>query len=587
MRRRSLLWQIYPTYVLIVLLSLCAVTWYATRAVRAFYLDRMRVGLTARARLIHDRVLALLERGDYAGVDRIAKRLGQKARTRITVILPDGLVVADTQRDPRTMDNHADRPEVRDALRGRVGSSIRFSYTLRKTMLYVAAPLRRAGRVMAVLRVSVPATDIERALSSIRRNVLLVGLAAAVLAGLLSWGVARHITRPLREIEQGAQRFARGDFARALPIPRSAEVASLVTVLNQMAEQLSERMRIIAQQRDELEALLAAMLEGVLAVDTEERIIVVNRAAAELLEIDGTAARGRHILEVVRNPELERFVMRALESSDPIEADFTLRDDAERFIHARATALHDAQRRRIGALVVLNDLTKLRQLERVRREFVANVSHEIKTPITSIKGAAETLLDASNADDVRRFAQIIARQADRLNAIVEDLLTLSRVEQGEEHGTIALRPGRLHEVLEAARKDCELQAADRKIEVKVVCPTDLTARINAPLLEQAVVNLLDNAIKHSEPGSVVHVVAEPSQGHVAVRVVDHGCGIAREHLPRLFERFYRVDKARSRKLGGTGLGLAIVKHIAQAHRGRVSVESEPGQGSTFTIHLPA
>jgi two-component system phosphate regulon sensor histidine kinase PhoR len=238
---------------------------------------------------------------------------------------------------------------------------------------------------------------------------------------------------------------------------------------------------------------------------------------------------------------------------------------------------------------VLDDVTRLRRLENLRRDFVANVSHELKTPITSIKGFIETLQDGAlnNEGDARRFLEIMARQADRLNAIIEDLLHLSRVEEEAAQQDIELKEQPLRESLQAALHGCQHKAGARQIPLKLKCETGLCARINAPLLEQAVVNLLDNAIKYSAPGSPVEVEAGQEKDGIAIRVRDGGCGIAAEHLPRLFERFYRVDKARSRQMGGTGLGLAIVKHIAQAHGGRVAVTSRPGEGSVFSLHLPA
>jgi two-component system phosphate regulon sensor histidine kinase PhoR len=257
-------------------------------------------------------------------------------------------------------------------------------------------------------------------------------------------------------------------------------------------------------------------------------------------------------------------------------------------MQAHGSALHDLEGRPIGAVIVLNDVTDFRKLEHIRRDFVANVSHELKTPVTSIKGFVETLLDGAMQDpvDSDRFLRIIAKQADRLHAIIEDLLALSKIEQAEETEDLTLEPTPLRGVLENAIATCQVAAHDRHIVVKLDCQAALAARINPLLLEQAVVNLLDNAIKYSEPEHEVCVTGAAHDGEVTISVADHGCGIADEHASRIFERFYRVDRARSRKLGGTGLGLAIVKHIVQAHRGHVSVSSTLGVGSTFTIHLP-
>jgi len=331
------------------------------------------------------------------------------------------------------------------------------------------------------------------------------------------------------------------------------------------------------------------MVEGVLAVDMEERVIGHNRAARELLGISSEDAEHRTLHEVVRNIDLQRFVARVLSTRESAEEEIVLRDGGEKYIQVHGTVLRDARGNSIGALVVLNDVTRLHRLEAVRRDFVANVSHELKTPVTSIKGFVETLLEGAmnEPESARRFLEVISRQADRLQAIIEDLLTLSRMEQDAGRTQISLRVEPLNAVLKSAIQVCELKAQESNIRIKLSCPEDLKAKVNAPLLEQAVINLIDNAIKYSEAGSVIGVSGSRENGEVIIRVTDRGSGVAKEHLPRLFERFYLVDRARSRKLGGTGLGLAIVKHISQAHGGYPKVESAPGKGSTFSIHLPA
>jgi two-component system phosphate regulon sensor histidine kinase PhoR len=355
-----------------------------------------------------------------------------------------------------------------------------------------------------------------------------------------------------------------------------------------MAEQLQERIRTTVRQSNEQNAVVGSMVEGVLAVDLQERIISVNKATCQLLGIDQVQAQGRSLQEVIRNADLRRFVTRVLRGNQAIDDDVVLHGTHEGVLQARGAVLHDAGGNAIGAVVVLNDVTEFRRLEHIRRDFVANVSHELKTPITSIKGFVETLLDGGmhNAEDTERFLKIVAKQADRLNSIIEDLLSLSKIEQGEDTSDILLMNAPLGDVLAAAVHECEGRAAEREIQIRMACNDDVFAKVNGPLLEQAIINLLDNAIKYSEPGHEVQLLGSQTGGEVTITVADSGCGISAEHLPRIFERFYRVDKARSRKLGGTGLGLAIVKHIVQAHGGRVAVKSAPGVGSTFTIHLP-
>jgi two-component system phosphate regulon sensor histidine kinase PhoR len=291
---------------------------------------------------------------------------------------------------------------------------------------------------------------------------------------------------------------------------------------------------------------------------------------------------------VVRNPDLLTLSQEALHGEEPVEGDIVLNREHESFLQVHATGLRGPDGERLGALLVLNDVTRLRRLESMRRDFVANVSHELRTPITSVKGFVETLLESPPEDpeDARRFLEIIHKQSERLNSIISDLLSLSRIEQEADAAAINFGEARLADVLAAAVTACAAKTELRPDRVSVDCPPDLRALVNSPLIEQAVVNLVDNALKYSDPDTPVRVAAEQSDGAIVIKVEDRGRGIDPKHFPRLFERFYRVDKARSRKLGGTGLGLAIVKHIVQAHAGEVQVESELGKGSLFTIVLP-
>jgi two-component system phosphate regulon sensor histidine kinase PhoR len=409
-----------------------------------------------------------------------------------------------------------------------------------------------------------------------------------LLAAALGLFTSRRISQPLQDMRRGAERFAAGDFHDRLTVPDTVELGSLAMTLNRMAAQLAAQIAVITQQRNEQEAILASMQEGVLALDTQERVITVNRAAEALLGVVATQAKGHTIQEVVRNVALQRLLVAAMHSPEPTTADIVLRGAGERFLQATATALRDAQGHDIGVLVVLNDVTPLRRLENIRRDFVSNVSHELKTPITSIIGFVETLRDGALDDHehAEHFLDIIARHADRLHAIIEDLLVLSRLEQDREGYDIPRSEACLTEVLQAAILDCAAKAAARHVTVLPTCAADLHATVNAPLLEQALVNLLDNAITYSHPESCVWVTARQADDMLVIDVRDQGTGIPPDHLDRIFERFYRVDKARSRDSGGTGLGLAIVKHIAQVHGGQVLVTSTVGQGSTFTLRLP-
>jgi two-component system, OmpR family, phosphate regulon sensor histidine kinase PhoR len=588
MAKKRLLWQLYPTYLLITLMALLSVGWYALSSLQEFYYDRTTIDLEVRARLVERLVASQLPRRDKSQLDSLSKEVGRSAFMRVTLIQPSGEVLGDSHEDPARMDNHGDRPEIKDALAGYRGMSVRFSHTLQKKMMYLAIPVKSEGVIIGVVRTSLPIAFIDNALRSIEIKIAWAALAVALFAAIISLGVSRRISRPLELMKQAAEEFARGGAPGQIPVTGSLEIAGLGDALNQMARQLDYRIRRITEERNEREAVLFSMVEGVFAVDAAERFISMNQAAAQLIGVDVKNFKRKSIQELVRNNELQKFVKKALNSQKVVETDFVLQGPQERNLQARGTVLKDASDNRIGALIVLNDVTRLRRLENMRRDFVANVSHEIKTPITAIKGFVDTLMKGAinNQKDAGRFLEIIGRQVDRLNAIIDDLLSLSKLEQDPDHFVIQMEDVAIRGILQTAIQVCSNRAAKQNTTIDLVCDETLRTKVNAHLLEQAVVNLVDNAVKYSGPEKRVEVVGEQQDDAIVIRVRDWGNGIGKEHLPRLFERFYRVDQDRSRDLGGTGLGLAIVKHIAQVHQGSVQAESTLGKGSTFSITLP-
>ncbi|OGP70770.1 MAG: hypothetical protein A2Y80_08035 [Deltaproteobacteria bacterium RBG_13_58_19] len=586
MHRKKLLWHLFPFFLLVTLVTLVAVTWYSARSWRLFFLEQTAADLETRARLVETRIggRPALENGPR--VDKLCKDLGKITATRLTVILPSGKVLGDTEEDPARMDNHGDRPEFKEAITGRVGVSTRFSFTLANRRMYVAIPIKDQDSIIGVVRASLATTAIDQALRAYYLKIVLGGLVIALVVAALSFLISRRLSNPLENLKRGALRFAQGDLSRKLPIPPTDELASLAEVLNDMASKLEERIDALIRQGQMQEAVLSSMIEGVIAIDAEQRLIALNRAGARLLGVEPESALNQNIQEVVKDSQLRGFINHTLSTKDPLEEEVAI-NDGRSVLQAHGTSLRDAAGTGIGVLIVLHDVTHLRRLEHLRRDFVANVSHELKTPITSIKGFVETLLAGAlqEPENAGNFLRIIARQADRLNEIINDILSLSRIEQDAERGQIFLTTQKIKGVLAAAIEVCEPKAKTRGITVHLQCPEDLRARINAPLLEQALVNLVDNAIKYSEENREVRVEAERSGPEVIIRVRDQGSGIKPEHFPRLFERFYRVDPGRSRQFGGTGLGLAIVKHITQAHGGKVTVASTPGKGSIFSLHL--
>ena len=603
-RPKKLVWQIFPANILIILIAIIAVSWYGTASMREFYLQDTESDLEARASLVRSRIIDYLSAGKIELLRDYCVRAGRESGTRITVILDDGKVVADSNENPEIMDNHRHRLEIEEAFAGGVGKSRRFSKTLDENRIYVAIPLRFSAKqssvavsstaINAVLRTSVSVSSLNKTLAGIKIRIGVGAVAVMLFAGLITLLISRNISKPLEQMTDSAENFSRGDFSeRMLPMAKrtaSLEVITLASSMDRMAELLDEKIQTIVTHRNQLETVFSSMVEAVIAIDTEERVISLNEAAAELLDVDRKDVPGKIVQQIVRNVKLLQQISHTLTSQDPHEDEIVFHDEkGDRFLQTNVVTLSNGAGENVGVLVVMNDVTKLRRLENVRRDFVANVSHELRTPITSIHGYVETLLDGALdiREDAERFLQIVLRQSKRLSNIIDDLLILSRIEEDSKQDQIHLSKELLRPVIASAIQTCQLQADEAGVILAIDCPENIIVEMNATLLEQALVNLLINGITYSKKADVVTVrgtISEDDQGKsVRIAVLDRGCGIAKKHLPRLFERFYRSDKARSRTLGGTGLGLSIVKHIAQAHNGKVEVASVEGRGSEFTL----
>jgi len=582
---RRLVWRLFFFFTLVaatVLVVSTVVSWQIfDRFFREQTLAELRSDLIALERMLHaDDILNRQE-----GLQEIVRDFGARLGVRFTVVAPDGRVLADSDENPAQMANHADRPEIRDAFAGLVGVSSRYSPTLKREQLYLALRVREGSETRFVVRASKNLYALNEAVWPLLLELALLTGLLLVIVAIVSWLFARRIGTSLRALQERAERFAAGDLRGHLAEPPVEEFARLARSLNMMATELERRLAELATQKGELEAIFASLDEALILADRDERVLWINAAAGRLFHVSPDTATGKSLIGVLGNRALAAFARAALASETSIEQEIDLLDSEGHILFAHSTPVPgDTQR----VLFVFSDLTHLKKLENIRKEFVANVSHELRTPITSIKGYVETLRDGALNDPeaARRFLDIIARQSERLGAIIEDLLALSKIERDAEQGEIVTAPAAILPILTTVAQTFAERAAKRAIRMEISCPDDLVVSVNAPLIEQAVANLVDNAVKYSHDGGTITLAASVERNEVVLSVTDTGIGIPSEHLPRLFERFYRVDKARSRAAGGTGLGLAIVKHIALAHRGSVSVKSEIGKGSTFTITIP-
>jgi len=517
----------------------------------------------------------------------------QRGDIRAKWISEEGTVLADSHVRPQLVTDQSGAPEFRAALQEERGFAIRRSSTFDQRIAAYAIRLDppvmitdRPARVLTLSRAMSP--PLAAAEWGHARWLML----AAVLVGPpgIAWAASRRLRRTINPITEGARRFAAGEFTRRIARPRVREAVDLADALNVAAAGLDRQISLLQRQRNEQRIILQSMSNAVVALDLDHRILSLNAAAERMLRLNGETARGRLLQEVVRQPALNRFVSRTISEGSRERDEIDLEGEPRLVVEATSEALKGPTDRPVGVLILLNDVTKLRRLESLRSDFAANVSHELRTPITNIKGYVETLLDVGTEDpqQTRRFLEIIKGNSDRLASIIEDLLALARLEQPDTRQTLTMSEITVASVCAEVVGSLATVARAKGIALDTDVDRRLRFCVNRQLIEQALGNLVSNAIKYSPAHSTITLTARPGDvGRVMLEVRDEGAGIATEHLPRLFERFYRIDKARSREMGGTGLGLAIVKHIALVHGGTVDVETEIGKGSTFRLTLPA
>lgn len=576
------LWKLFLSFGFLILLTTSVVGVLVSRQVQQDAVAEIDQRLRNEAILLRDLTDPLSLVDPPPELQQTVARIGRETSTRLTLIRRDGTVVAESARSPEGMPSHADRPEILEARRSTVGLVSRRSSTTGEPTRYLALPLLDETEIVGYVRAAVPLAAVDAQRRRLQAAILFGAAVAAVIGLVLAFLIARKVTRPIYSVTAVAESLVQGDYKQRVPVDTEDEIGALARAFNRMASELEERIQTIDGDRNQLLAILGGMVEGVVALDAQERVVHMNRAAGRMLDADPAESLGRRIWEVSRLPAITEALHQAV-SGGASTAETRISAEAD----DQVLELHAAPLRSGGAVLVLYDVTDLRHLEEVRRDFVANVSHELKTPITAIVGLTETILDDPDMPAATRekFLDKVRQHAQRLSVLVTDLLALSRLETGDrflERSTLDLR-----EPLRDALRSQIAQAEAKSLEVDAELPeSPVTVRGDAEALREAVENLLSNAVRYTPEGGEV-TVRLATNGHGAyIEVTDTGPGIEPRFQERIFERFYRIDRARSRELGGTGLGLSIVKHTALAHQGRVAVESQPGKGSTFRIWLP-
>jgi two-component system, OmpR family, phosphate regulon sensor histidine kinase PhoR len=562
---------------LLIGLTLIGLDLYLTRYMARHQVADVERRLAAECRVLAGEVSAL----PASQLELWAQGAAARAQARVTIINVTGLVLAESDHDPESMENHAGRPEVRQALAGETGTAVRRSATLNRDLSYVALRIEYAGQP-AVLRLAVPLEDVDAAVTQIRRRILEASLIAALGALAIAYFFSRSFTGRIKRLKTFSERLLDSAAAEEALTSADDELGALARSVSVMASRMHELIGRLKLESGQREAILLSMVEGVLAVDRDLHVITCNSAFARAAGTPYPIPERLPLIELVRDPQLVDRVHQVLETGEAQKDRVALR--TKRSFEVQVTPLTTASGR--GAIVLLHDITDLERLERVRQDFVANVSHELRTPLTAIHGYAETLLDGAleDTENNRRFVEIIRAQAIRLTNIASDLLILSELDSGKS--AAGPEPVSIRSALEAALLSVESEARVRNVSVHPDRVEDFEVLGQKTRLEQVLVNLLHNAVKFNRPGGDVRVEAMRLNGTGRIVISDTGIGIPSEDLPRIFERFYRVDKARSRAVGGTGLGLSIVKHVVENMGGEVRVDSQLGKGSTFTVTLP-
>ena len=557
----------------IITITVTLILFVSFTEIRHHYIDTLTSTLTEKANILAPTVTSMLHEHDIDRIDSFVDSMGELANIRITVVDTAGVVLGDSKKDPHMMENHRNRPEIMAAYAGRIGTSIRYSTTLKQHMLYVAIPIVKDGHLLGVLRTSMSLHRIDYLLGRLRSKILRYSIIMLLIMVIITTYFTKRISAPIREMLNVVHEMSSGNLSVRIHSTSRDEIGRLANAFNHMATEMERMFHEITVEREKLHTIIANLHEGLLVMRQTGTIILVNNS---LKNIVGNTAVGKFYWQVLRYPDFMKLIEQLLQSRQPTHSEVVI-DDKTYLCSATMTPTYDI-------IVVFHDITEMKQLERMKRDFVVNVSHELRTPLTAIKGFVETIEEMTNDTQIQHYLQIIKRHTDRMINIVADLLTLAKLEDK----TLQLDKQKIYlpdiasDVIKIFTPNAQRKGLT--IEMKLHEPIP-EIEADPSLLEQLIINLIDNAIKYTDEGKVVLEISH-NDNFVKLTVKDTGIGIPAEHINRIFERFYVVDKSRSKRHGGTGLGLSIVKHIVLLHNGKIDVKSTPGKGSTFTVYLP-
>ncbi|MCX8022346.1 MAG: ATP-binding protein [Syntrophorhabdaceae bacterium] len=566
--------QIFLSHLIIIILFSIFFPFFIMKAVKKHHVDNYAESLRQMALAMEEEISVRYQRGGFKELDSYVKGMKNRLHVRITVIKRDGVVVADSESDPTKMENHTSRPEVMEALSGNFGRSLRWSSTISQEMLYVAVPLKKENDVYGALRISAYISTINEVLEDVKRKVFLLSVLFILLSFVFSIYFSKGLSKTIREIIDMASSIANGNFKKRLFLKNKGEFSELADIFNNMAYKIDSLFNEVAERNEELRTILSSIREFIVLLDREDRIKMSNDSFKAFSGVNRD--EGRYHYEVVRSFELVALIEKAKKSLEHITDEITLNG---RIFFIEVKYLQEREE----TVCVFHDITDFKKLEKIKSDFIANISHELRTPLTAIKGFVETIEDEEEIKN-KNYLTVVKRHTERLINIVNDLLILSELEGKTD--VLSVEEVNLKEIIENILKTFEQKARERGLVIeRHIEGINYTIKADPFRLEQMFINLIDNAIKYTEKGKIT-ISLSFSQNQVEIVVEDTGIGIPKEHIGRIFERFYVVDRSRTKKLGGTGLGLSIVKHIVHLHNGTINVESNTGVGTRITICLP-
>ena len=573
--KNSFFVKIFAGYLLVVIVIL-AITFPLTfRAIRHHHIDTSTDNLKNLCLTLKLKISPLLENNQIKKLDTLIKELGKQINTRLTIITPEGAVLADSEKNPALMESHKNRIEIIQAIKSGVGTSLRYSASVKEEMLYVAVPIEKNGNVHGVIRASLFLNEINILLNNLKMNIIMIAVIIVVILLIGAFLFSRSVSKPLRELAIASSKVAKGDFNTKVSLKSNNEIKALADSFNYMTEQISTLFTQLSYQKEELNSIISSINEGLCVIDKNGAISISNESFRKTVRND--SVKGKLYWEVIRKTRFDELMKRVRNDQKSIVDEIEFNNQ---IFLCSATLCSNKE----DIVATLYDITTIKNLEKTKKDFVSNVSHELRTPLTAIKGFVETLQETNSDDKNKHYLNIISRHTDRVIRIVNDLLLLSKLEGAPVN--LELEKVNLKNLIENILKIFEQSLKEKKLALKFNASNSLPI-INADpfKLEQVFINLIDNAIKYTERGEI-SISLNSYNETVTIEIQDTGICIPQEHLSRIFERFYVVDSSRSRKLGGTGLGLSIVKHIVLLHNGKIDVKNIPGVGTNFIVSLP-